>query len=412
MPSHSPSRNSTPSTSSSPTPSDSDSDESMANLRERSIFFPQIKFDGRNKALTKQHWQAFEDFCEHQKLPIPATEPDPDDRDGGGAETTIDQILPFFKMTLTDLARAWLERQTFASPKDLKDKFLTDFSPYGKTHRQWIAQWADLKFNLDTDNIDEFIDKFEDLARLNELGTDYKLHTFKVAMPKEIELHLRSITDLEDCYKTAKELLTIVQNPITNKMSTLSLVHSRSPSPHSRPQSRSPSPRRPIQPSVDRSRTRTNPNRSEFNQYPQGNRPQSIMRRPFRNTITRGRGRSMRGRAFSRPRSLSRHRSFPDRCFNCNMVGHMARNCFTRTRPQSQNRFNFPKRFTPNFRKNQRRDNLRSQQRRVRFQDQYPNRYNEQYGNGYEYNEEYMGQYTDNSQIDQSQDQYPGYHLN
>ena len=36
---------------------------------------------------------------------------------------------------------------------DLKEKFLRDFSPYGKTHRQWIAKWADLKFNPDIDNI-------------------------------------------------------------------------------------------------------------------------------------------------------------------------------------------------------------------------------------------------------------------
>ena len=30
-------------------------------------------------------------------------------------------------MTLTDLARAWLERQNFTSAKELKEKFLTDF---------------------------------------------------------------------------------------------------------------------------------------------------------------------------------------------------------------------------------------------------------------------------------------------
>ena len=87
-------------------------------------------------------------------------------------------------MTLTDLARAWLERQTFTSAKDLKEKFLTDFSPYGKTHRQWIAKWAELKFNPDIDNIDEFLEKFEDLAQLNNLRDDYKIHAFKIAMPK------------------------------------------------------------------------------------------------------------------------------------------------------------------------------------------------------------------------------------
>ena len=145
-------------------------------------------------------------------------------------------------MTLTDLARAWLERQTFTSAKDLKEKFLTDFSPYGKTHRQWIAKWAELKLNPDIDNIDEFLEKFEDLAQLNNLGDDYKIHAFKIAMPKEIELHLRGIDNLQNCYQTAKDLLTIVQNPVVAKMSTLSLAIFRSPSP-TRPRTRSPSPR-------------------------------------------------------------------------------------------------------------------------------------------------------------------------
>ena len=224
----------------SPPPPGTPPESNMATLKERSVFFPSEKFDGRNNALTKQHWQTFEDFCDQQKLYIT-------DRDPDITAATIDQIEPFFKMTLTDLARAWIERQTFVSAKVLKDKFLTDFSPYGKTHRQWIAKWAELKFNPDIDNIDEFLEKFEDLAQLNNLRDDYKLHAFKIAMPKEIELHLRSINNLQDCYQTAKDLLTIVQNPVTNKMSTLSLAQSRSPSP---PQlrSRSPSPRNNRQP--------------------------------------------------------------------------------------------------------------------------------------------------------------------
>ena len=131
-----PSPTPTPSPIPPPTPPDSD----MATLKERSVFFPSDKFDGRNKNLTKQHWQTFEDFCDQQKLYVT-------DRGVDTPAVTIDQIAPFFKMTLTDLARAWMERQTFTSAKDLKEKFLTDFSPYGKTHRQWIARWAELKFN-------------------------------------------------------------------------------------------------------------------------------------------------------------------------------------------------------------------------------------------------------------------------
>ena len=112
---------------------DSDLDFDMTSLKERSVFFPSDKFDGRNKALTKQHWQTFEDFCDQQKLYL-------EDKDEHARAASIDQIKPFFKMTLTGLARAWLDRQEFNTPIQLKEKVLTDFSCYGKTHRQWIAK--------------------------------------------------------------------------------------------------------------------------------------------------------------------------------------------------------------------------------------------------------------------------------
>ena len=46
-------------------------------------------------------------------------------------------------------------------------------------------------------------------------------------MPREVELHLSRTHNLQDCYQTAKELLTIVQTTVTNKMSALSLAQSR-----------------------------------------------------------------------------------------------------------------------------------------------------------------------------------------
>ena len=95
---------------SSPTPPGTPPRPNMATLKERAVFFPSEKFDGRNKNLTKQHWQTFEDFCDEQKLYITA-------RDRDNPAVGIDQILPFFKMTLTDLARAWMERQTFTSER-------------------------------------------------------------------------------------------------------------------------------------------------------------------------------------------------------------------------------------------------------------------------------------------------------
>ena len=62
-------------------------------------------------------------------------------------------------------------------------------------------------------------------------------------MPRDVELHLNRSNNLQDCYQTAKELLTIVQTTVTNKMSAISLAQSRSPSPQAK--ARSPSPTRP-----------------------------------------------------------------------------------------------------------------------------------------------------------------------
>ena len=56
----------------------------------------------------------------------------------------------------------------------------------------------------------KFLEKFEDLATLNNIQNDHKLHAFKISMPKEVELHLNNINNLQDCYQTAKDLLTIV----------------------------------------------------------------------------------------------------------------------------------------------------------------------------------------------------------
>ena len=143
--------------------SDLDSDSDMERKEKVPAFFPPDRFDGQNKNLTKQHWQVFKDFCDQHKLvfeDVPAA--------GDREAITVDnnKICGYFKITLSDLARSWFDRNTFESPHDLEKKFLKDFSPYGKTPHQWLQQWNTLQFNPETDNIDEFLVKFDDLATL------------------------------------------------------------------------------------------------------------------------------------------------------------------------------------------------------------------------------------------------------
>ena len=107
---------------------------------------------------------------------------------------------------------------------------------------QWLQQWNTLSFNQDTENLDEFLVKFNDLATLVGAPPDFKLMAFRVLMPRDIVIATRDLITYEDCAHTACDLMTILQNPLTNKMSALSLMQSRSPSPTPRPQSPSPGP--------------------------------------------------------------------------------------------------------------------------------------------------------------------------
>ena len=117
-------------------------------------------------------------------------------------------------------------------------------------------------------------------------------------------------------------------------MSALSLMQSRSPSPIPRP--RTPSPGPTSQNHADngqpRSRSRDRGNgRAIFNKpNPRPILKKTLNSRPPRNGSV--------GCSYFCPQSRPR-RSFP-RCYNCGILGHIERNCFTRTRfPRNQNNY-------------------------------------------------------------------------
>ena len=56
----------------------------MPSLRDKAVFFPPNTFDGKDKSLTRSHWQSFEDFLEHQELQKPTT------------QAEVDTIVSFF----------------------------------------------------------------------------------------------------------------------------------------------------------------------------------------------------------------------------------------------------------------------------------------------------------------------------
>ena len=119
-----PHRNNTPSSSPNSSPN------RMPSLRDRAVFFPQATLDGKDKTKIRTHLQSFEDFVDRQKLDL---------------EKDFKEIQEYFLMTLRDLARQWFTSTKFAYD-EMKKKFTQEYSEYGKTPREWLKSWTELRF--------------------------------------------------------------------------------------------------------------------------------------------------------------------------------------------------------------------------------------------------------------------------
>ena len=299
-----------------PTTSPHTSPSKMPSLRDRAVFFPQATFDGKDKTKTHTHLQSFEDFVDRQK-------PDP--------EKDFKEIQEYFLMTLHDLARQWFTSTKFASYDELKKKFTQEYSEYGKTPCDWLKSWTELRFHPDTDNIDEYIQKFQELVTLLAYPEEHQVQIFKMMMPENIELRIKDMTTLTDCIEEAKVCLSICQpSSLVSQMSTLTVAPSETETPV---QQRSPSPVRRNQTNNNlqnrQSRQRQRPpilKRSTFQgfrKYPGNVRPHSVSN--SRNNYANSRFRSA-SRSLSRLRFGNFNQSIE--CYYCHRMGHTANNCF------------------------------------------------------------------------------------
>ena len=60
----------------------------------------------------------------------------------------------------------------------MKKKFTQESSEYGKTTCEWLKFWTEYRFPPDTDNIDEYIQKFQELATLHVYQEDHQVQIF------------------------------------------------------------------------------------------------------------------------------------------------------------------------------------------------------------------------------------------
>ena len=202
----------TPHRNNTPTSSPDSSPDRMPSLRDRIVFFPQATFDGKDKSKTRTHLQSFEDFVDRQKL-------DP--------EKDFKGIQVYFLMTLHNLARQWFTSTKFTSYDEMKKKFTQEYSEYGKTPCEWLKFWTELRFQPDTDNIDEYIQEFQELATLLTYPEEHQVQIFKMLMPENIELRIKAMTILSECIEEAKVCLLIFQpSSLISQMTTLRLAPS------------------------------------------------------------------------------------------------------------------------------------------------------------------------------------------
>ena len=114
----------------------------------------------------------------------------------------------------------------------MKKKFTQEYSEYGKTPCEWLKSWTELRFWPDTDNIDEYIQKFQELATLLVYPEEHQVQIFKMMMPENIELRIKDMTTLSDCIEEAKVCLSICQpSSLISRMTTLTVAPSETNTP-------------------------------------------------------------------------------------------------------------------------------------------------------------------------------------
>ena len=118
-----------------------------------SSLFPKGCFDGLNKKLTNDHWQAFENYVQYQNQ--------------HGLLTQIDEIRKMFALTLAPPASSWLQQlPQVANLEALGVAFKRYFSRFGSSEYDHEMHWNKLALNLMTDSWDQWIADFDYLASL------------------------------------------------------------------------------------------------------------------------------------------------------------------------------------------------------------------------------------------------------
>ena len=148
-----------------------------------------------------------------------------------------------------------------------------------------------IKICPETDNIDEYIQKFQELVNLLAYPEEHQVQIFKMMMPENIELRIKDMTTFSECIEEAKVCLSICQpSSLISRMSTLTVASSEPELPVQKPKQYNRQNRQDRQDRQGQQRQRQPIMKRSpfqgFRQYPGNSRPRSFSnpRNSFSNT--------------------------------------------------------------------------------------------------------------------------------
>ena len=101
-----------------------------------------------------------------------------------------------------------------------------------QTPGELLKSWTELRFRPDTDNIDEYIQKFQELVTLLVYPEDHQVKIFKMMMPENTELRIKDMTTFSDCIEEAKVCLSNCEpSSLVSLMTTLTVAPSQPTTP-------------------------------------------------------------------------------------------------------------------------------------------------------------------------------------
>ena len=121
-----------------------------------------------------------------------------------------DQKVRRFCLTLMGEARLWYETLGTAQLdwETSRDCFWQQYSKFGSTREQYFHAWRSVQFDENTDTIDSYIYKVNQVVTLLNCGEPQILEMFKNTLPSRLYYMVFNMNNLREAVETAKCVIT------------------------------------------------------------------------------------------------------------------------------------------------------------------------------------------------------------